>query len=226
MFNSVVWVLIFGFARPYCTSAACCATRRLRAANACAALLCRCSRSLTGTERWCACARGSSVHSTQTSVRQSRHSDCTASCGCAAHATGAARIDWSAAAAADEDEDDEDEDEEAEEADGDESESAEDEAVGESGCAESRVDAERWRPRCGSVGGDDDALRCVAVGDFGPPLELDSGVDGTIATLMLPVLAAALDPGADDPTPTNDALPMPALLWLRLSIDPGPPMAD
>ncbi len=165
------------------------------------------------------------MHSTQTSVWQSRHSDCTASCGCAEHATGAARIDWSAAAAAEE-EDEEDE----EDADGDASDSAEDEAVGERGCAELRPDDERWRFSCGSgsVGGDDDALRCEAAGDFGPPFEFDWGVDGTITTLMLPVFAAALPaafgPDADDPTPTNEALP--ALLWLRFSIGPDPPIAD
>jgi hypothetical protein len=179
-------------------------------------------------ERWCACARGSRVHSTHTSAWQSRHSDCTASCGCAAHATGAARMAWSAAAAADE-EDDEEDDEEEEEEEEEDGDSIDEEKAGERVCAALRPDAERWRFSCGSVVGDDDALRCVAVGDFGPLLGFeDEGVDGTITTLILPVLVlvaplpAVFDPGADEATPMNDAL-APLLLWLRFIIEPPLP---
>ena len=176
-------------------------------------------------ERWCACARGSRVHSTHTSAWQSRHSDCTASCGCAAHATGAARMDWSAAAAADEEEDDDDDED-----DEDDGDSIDEEKTGERVCAALKPDAERWRFSCGSVVGDDDALRCVAVGDFGPLLEFeDEGVDGTITTLMLPVLVAplpvVLDPGVDDAIPMNEALVL-LLLWLRFIIEPCPPATD
>ena len=75
-------------------------------------------------------------------------------------------MDWSAAAAADEDDEDDDDDD----ADGD---SMDEENAGERECAAFEPDAERWRFSCGSVVGDDDALRCAAVGDFGPLLEFE-----------------------------------------------------